>query len=303
MPLRASVLLCALAAGLVLLPAAAAAADPPTPSPTPTSTTTAPVPSATPPAPAWDPAVRFAAGAVPGTVTLSWDPAPGATGYAVVVAGRGRSTTSVPSLLLTGIAPGTDLRVRVVAETAEGAVPSSPARWTAPAAVPAVADASLVRTRVGLRLRWTPVPGVTSYLVELRGADGTDLHRTVAGGSSVTFEPLPSGTLYSALVTAVAADGRRSQARAVRSMFTATAGGPTGTATMPAVAPQPLQTVSARGSAPVAAAVQPQAPPSAAAIRPTLVDSPVAAAACAAAAVVLGALAVLGLLLRRPRKG
>jgi ABC-type spermidine/putrescine transport system permease subunit II len=47
--------------------------------------------------------------------------------------------------------------------------------------------------------------------------------------------------------------------------------------------------------------VQPQALPSEAAVRPTLVDSPVAAAACAAAAVVLGAFAVLGLLLRRPR--
>jgi chitodextrinase len=143
---------------------------------------------------------------------------------------------------------------------------------------------------------------MTSYLVELRGADGTDLHRTVHG-SAVTFAPLPPGTLYSALVTAVAPDGRRGPARSAGSMFTATAGAHTGAATMPTVVAAPLPTASSRASAPVAAAVQPQTAPSAAAVRPTLVDSPVTAAACAVAAVVLGALAVLGLLLRRPRRG
>jgi hypothetical protein len=142
---------------------------------------------------------------------------------------------------------------------------------------------------------------VASYVVELRGADGTDLHRTVQG-RSVRLEPLPPGTLYSALVTAVAADGRRSPARPAGSMFTATAGAHTSAAMMPTAASGPLPTASSRATAPMAAAVRPQAAPSAAAIRPTLVDSPVAAAACAVAAVVLGAFAVLGLLLRRPRR-
>jgi titin len=151
--------------------------------------------------------VVISAGDAPGDV--SWDAAPGATGYIVQRSTDGTTfgdvgTTTTPAFSDRGQSPGTTYFYRVVA-TVPGAesLPSVAATVTTPALPPtsvaATADSSSQTT-----VTWAPVIGATGYLLQRssEGASGWTTVGTTVSATSYGDTGLPAATtLYYQVVS------------------------------------------------------------------------------------------------------
>jgi len=297
---------CVLAAVVTgaLLGAPASADEPtssPSPSPSPTGTTqllpVLPTPTPTPSAAAPVSQLRAAVDTAAALV-VSWRAGAGDTSYTVTATAAGRDhrvDTPAVGASFAGLPAGSAVRIVVVAHGPGG--DSAPVSITGamPSVVAGVTGAAMSPVAVGMRVSWRAPVGVatgTRYLVQLRGADGAMRSRLVAG-TSTTVTDLTRGVLYTGSITAVTDTGRSAPVPVDGAVWTP----PPTAATGPVAAPLP-----APSSAPPRSATPHTATPVLAdsPARSTLVSSPIAAAALAGLAVVLGGIAI-GLLLRRPR--
>ena len=233
-----------------------------------------------------------------GALVVSWRPGSGDTSFTVTATAAGRAhraDVTVSGASFSGLPAGTTVQIVVVAHGAGG--DSTPVSITGamPSVVRGVTGAAMHPTAAGMLVSWhapAGVPAGTRYLVELRGADGAVRSRLVTG-TSATVTGLTRGVLYTGAITAVTDAGRSAAVPVDGAVWTP----PAVIAGDPVAAPLP---------APSSAASATEVPHSAAPVladspaRSTLVSSPIAAAALAGLAVVLGGIAI-GLLLRRPR--
>jgi hypothetical protein len=280
-----------------------AAADEPTPSPSPSPTgTTLPLPvlpTPTPTASAAAPVSQLRAAVdTAGALVVSWRPGAGDTSYTVTATAAGRARrvdATVAGASFSGLPSGTAVQIVVVAHGPGG--DSTPVRITGamPSVVPGVTGTAMHPAAAGMVVSWHAPAGLavgTRYLVELHGADGAVRSRMVTG-TSATVTGLTRGVLYTGSITVVTDTGRSAPVPVDGAVWTP----PPTIATGPLAAPLPVPS-----SAPSATVVAHTAAPVLAdsPARSTLVSSPIAAAALAGLAVVLGGIAI-GLLLRRPR--
>lgn len=280
-----------------------ASADEPssTPSPSPTGTTlllpVLPTPTPTPSAAAPVSRLRAAVDTT-GALVVSWRAGAGDTSYTVTATAAGRArrdeaTTTEASF--SGLPAGTAVRIVVVAHGPGG--DSSPVSITGamPSVVPGVTGAAMHAVAAGMLVSWhVPLHVVsgTRYLVQLRGADGAMRSRLVTG-TSTTVTGLTRGVLYTGSITAVTDTGRSAPVPVDGAVWTPPAAVATGPVAVPVPSPSspPSRSAAPHPAAPVLADSRARSP---------LVSSPVAAAALAGLAVLLGGIAI-GLLLRRPR--
>jgi hypothetical protein len=155
-----------------------------------------------------------------GTMLLQWNPptiagAESITGYhAVAVSGDGTgqrtcTTTAVPACSITGL-PAGRYAVSVYATNSGGyESPASAPLSVIVVATPGLPAARLVRhaKSTDVTVRWSAVPGATSYRVVRTGGPVLKQDRIVSGGAlSTTFAKLPAGT-YQVTVAARTAQG------------------------------------------------------------------------------------------------
>jgi len=153
-------------------------------------------------------------------IALSWGASDGATAY-VPYMSTSRSgpytatdSTAGTSATITGLSPSTTYYFQVVAIDASGNQ-SAPSNTASAATSSALTAPSVVVTNVGPRavgLRWTPVPGATSYVVaQATTASGpfTPSALIEARGNEAAVTALTPTTTYYFQVTAVDAAGNQ----------------------------------------------------------------------------------------------
>lgn len=281
---------------------APASADEPTPSPSPSPTGTAqllPVlPTPTPSPSAAAPVTRLRAVVdTEGALVVSWGAGSGDTSFTVTVTAAGRvhrADATATSASFSRLPAGTAVQIVVVAHGPGGDSTPVSITWAMPSAVRRVTGAAMHPAAAGMLVSWRAPAGAvggTRYLVQLHGADGSVRSRMVTG-TTATVTGLTRGVLYTGSITAVTDTGRSAPVAVDGAVWTppaTVAGGPVAA---------PPSVPSSASSATVPHTGTPVLADSPA--RSTLVSSPVAAAALAGLAVVLGGIAI-GLLLRRPR--
>lgn len=144
----------------------------------------------------------LAASAVTGSgATLTWNPVPGATSYALYGAATPVLTTTGTTVTDAGEAPGATLEYRVTAWDAAGeSVASAPVQVVL---VPATPTALVAYPADGaLHVSWAPVSGATGYRVSVAGGA-----TTVVTTTSTTVGGLTDGTAYGVTVAANDAAG------------------------------------------------------------------------------------------------
>ena len=188
------------------------------------------------------------------SLNVSWvapsdDGGSAVTGYVVTVlngtdVAATKDVDVVTTTTVDGLQPGTSYTVTVAAKNAQGTGSASPASavvrtWSVPEA-PAVTAA--LEGATGVSASWTaPADGgsaITGYTAELR-KDGAVVQAKTAAGTSVAFDGLVPGGVYTVSVTATNAVGVSSA-------------GVSGAVTVPAVAPAapgtPVLTAGADGA-------------------------------------------------------
>ncbi|HET6825358.1 MAG TPA: fibronectin type III domain-containing protein [Amnibacterium sp.] len=278
-----------------------AAADEPTPSPSPSPTGTTQllpvVPSPTPTPSRPSPVTRLRAAVdTTGALVVSWRAGAGDTSYTATVTAQGRARhagATATSASFSGLPPGATVRIVVIAHGPGG--DSTPVSITGamPSVVPGVTGAAMHPVAAGMLVSWhAPTVAGVRYLAQLQGADGAVRSRLVSA-TSATVTGLTRGVLYTGSITVVTDTGRSAPVPVDGAVWTP----PLPVAAGPVAAPPPVPS-----SAPSATLVPHTTTPVLAdsPARSTLVSSPIAAAALAGLAVVLGGVAI-GLLLRRPR--
>jgi hypothetical protein len=166
--------------------------------------------------------VLVAAQVASNPVTLTWSPGPGGapTNY-TVHAGTAPGASNLAAASLGGatgvsaVAPvGITIYVRVVAANAAGSAISNEIAFTlAPPPAPTLSNADVANGNV--TLRWTSVPGASSYTLLARypGSPSVIASLPVVGGTSVTV-PAPSGT-YVVTVVAINRLGTSAESNAI----------------------------------------------------------------------------------------
>ena len=152
-------------------------------------------------------------------INLSWDAAPGATGYVVqqFIGGNFKQIASVggniTSYSVGGLSPGTEYEFRVGAfNSANASNPSFPSGYpTATTLAPKGAPGNFMARTVSksqVSLSWSKVPGAKGYVIDkLVGGTRKQLERISAKSASVKLSKLSSGTSYTFTVGAVTASG------------------------------------------------------------------------------------------------
>jgi fibronectin type 3 domain-containing protein len=169
------------------------------------------------------PANLRVAALAPGSVTLQWDPSPGAASYTVFRDNPGKPPTAVAtvsntSTRLTDLRADTAYTWFVRASDAQGAMSPASARLsvTTPAvAAPANLRASGVTTS-GVTLAWSAVESATKYYV-YRGTGSTGALAYIGSATSTSFanRPLDSASTYRYAVRAVSAAGTSDYSTAI----------------------------------------------------------------------------------------
>jgi fibronectin type 3 domain-containing protein len=169
---------------------------------------------ATPSAPPLAPATPVATPGH-GTISLSWNPSPGATGYHVKRAAsldgpyETIASPEAPAWEDIGLANGTTYHYRVSAENPGGESPDSQAVTASPVAPPAVPTRLQAHPASGeVTLAWGPVAGAVQYRVK-RSASHEGPFAPIAepAEAGYTDTGLSNGTIYHYVVSALNAHG------------------------------------------------------------------------------------------------
>jgi len=181
------------------------------------------------------PPSAVSASAAGSTITLSWDPSHGATGYSILQMTATGAASATPiktgltstSYAVSGLAPGTAYTFSVVANNAAGASTASPA---ASAVIPPEAPTNLAATpgTGSASLSWDAASGASSYAIYSgTSAGGESATPVLSGitGTTSTVTGLSSGTAYYFRVVALNTGGSSAASNEVSATPTAASKG------------------------------------------------------------------------------